>query len=305
MRRSGGQTARRGRDYVVLAVHRLHATEQVLPLARASERLGFEGLSIPDHLFFPREFHSAYPGSADGRPTWDPEAHWPDPWALASAVGAATTTLRCMSAVYIAPTRDLFTVAKLISTTAVLTNGRVVAGLGAGWWSDEFEQTGQPFAGRGRRPAEMVELLRRLWAGDWVEHRGKAYDFDPLLLAPVPASPIAIVLGGRSEVAMRRAARIADGWIGGTYPASEVPDIVGRMQQLLADAGRDPAGFEISLALVEPLTAELDDLGRRGLSGISIPAWAPAGADAPVEAKIEAVEHFAEQIIRPLQGRPS
>ena len=85
-----------------------------------------------------------------------------------------------------------------------------------------------------------------------------------------------------------------------------MPDIVGRMQQLLADAGRDPAGFEISLALVEPLTAELlDDLGRRGLSGISIPAWAPVGADAPVEAKIEAVEHFAEQIIRPLQGRPS
>ena len=107
--------------------------EQVLPLARASERLGFEGLAIPDHLFYPREITPAYPGTADGVPFWGPETHWPDPWALASAVGAVTTTLRCMSAVYIAPARDLVTVAKAISSAAVLTNGRVVAGFGAGW----------------------------------------------------------------------------------------------------------------------------------------------------------------------------
>ena len=132
-------------------------TEQVLPLARASERLGFEGLAIPDHLFYPREVTPSYPGTASGVPSWGPEAHWPDSWALASAVGAATTTLRCMSAVYIAPARDLFTVAKAISTAAVLTNGRVVAGLGAGWCREEFEQTGQAFSGRGQRMAEMIE----------------------------------------------------------------------------------------------------------------------------------------------------
>ena len=278
-------------------------TEQILPLAKASEELGFDGLAIPDHLFFPQQIDSAYPGTPDGTPTWGPEAHWPETWALASAVGAATTALRFMSAVYIAPARDLFSVAKSISTAAVLTGGRVVAGLGAGWCREEFEQTGQPFAGRGRRLAEMVELLPQLWGGDWVEHHGRAYDFPPLSLAPAPSEPIPILLGGHSEVARRRAARIAGGWIGGAYAASEVPALIGELHGYLADAGREPAGFEISLALREPPTAELlDDLAGHGLDGIWLPAWAPAGPDSPVEAKIEASAAFAEMVIQPLKN---
>ena len=281
-------------------------TEQVLPLARASERLGFEGLAIPDHLFYPREIIPAYPGTADGVPFWGAETHWPDTWALASAVGAATTTLRCMSAVYIAPARDLFTVAKAISTAAVLTEGRIVAGFGAGWCREEFEQTGQAFSGRGRRMAEMIEVLKRLWAGGWVEHHGTWFDFDAVSMAPVPPSPIPIVLGGRSEIALRRAARIADGWVGGGSPASEVPARVGRLHQLVEEAGRDRADFEITIQLAETPTPELlDDLGRAGLDGIRIPAWEPAGAGSPVEAKIEAVERFAEEVMRPLEGSDS
>ena len=180
-------------------------------------------------------------------PFWDAETHWPDPWALASAVGAVTTTLRCMSAVYIAPARDLFTVAKSVSTAAVLTNGRVVAGFGAGWCREEFDQTGQAFSGRGRRLAEMIEVLRRLWAGGWVEHHGDWFDFDSVSMAPVPPAPIPITLGGRSEIALRRAARIADGWVGGGSSSTAVPEVIARLHGYLEEAGRDPADFEITI----------------------------------------------------------
>lgn len=281
-------------------------TGQVLPLAQASERLGFEGLAIPDHLFYPREITPAYPGTADGAPFWGPETHWPDPWALASAVGAVTTTLRCMSAVYIAPARDLFTVAKSISTAAVLSNGRIVAGLGAGWCREEFDQTGQAFSGRGRRLAEMIEVLRRLWAGGWVEHHGEWFDVPAVSMAPVPPGPIPITLGGRSEIALRRAARIADGWVGGGASSTAVPEVIARLHGFLEDNGRDPADFEITIQPREWPTPEmLDELGRAGLDGIRIPAWEPAGADSPVEAKIEAAERFAEEVIRPLNGSGS
>lgn len=279
-------------------------TEQVLPLAQASERLGFEGLAIPDHLFYARELHSPYPYTPDGRRAWGSEAHWPDPWALASAIGAATTSLRCMSAVYIAPARDLFTVAKLISTAAVLTEGRVVAGFGAGWCGDEFEQTGQAFVGRGRRLGEMVEVLRRLWGGDWTEHSGRDFDFPALSIAPVPAQPIPIYLGGRSDVAMRRAASIADGWIGGSYAASEVPPVIERLRGFLDEAERSADDFNINAQLSETPTVEvLAELADLGLSGIRIAAWEPAGTESGVEAKIEASNRFADEVIGPLNGR--
>ena len=114
-------------------------TDQLVDVARAAEGCGFTGIVTADHQVYPRHLASKYPYTADGTPMWSPETPWPDSWCLISAMAAATTTLRFTNSVYVAPSRNLFTVAKLVGTAAVISGGRVSLGVGAGWMREEFE----------------------------------------------------------------------------------------------------------------------------------------------------------------------
>ena len=106
-------------------------TDQVLELGRAADAMGYAGIYVSDHIFYPRDLRSRYTYSPheDGSPVWSPETDWPDPWCLISALAAVTTNLELTTGVYIAPARDLFTVAKLVSTAAVISDNRVRLGV--------------------------------------------------------------------------------------------------------------------------------------------------------------------------------
>ena len=136
-------------------------------LATAADRLGYSGIYLSDHLFNPRDLASRYTYSKapDGSPFWEKETAWPDPMCLISALAAVTTNLRFTTGVYIAPVRDLITVAKSVGTAAVLSNNRVTLGVGVGWCEEEYVQTGQDFKTRGKRLNEMIPALRALWQG--------------------------------------------------------------------------------------------------------------------------------------------
>ena len=110
------------------------------------------------------------------RPAGSTETAWPDPMCVISAMAAATENLLFTTGVYIAPLRDLMTVAKSVGTTAVLADNRLRLGVGVGWCKEEFDQTGQDFASRGKRLDEMIVALRALWHGGWVEFHGDYYD---------------------------------------------------------------------------------------------------------------------------------
>ena len=213
-------------------------TDVQLEAARCADELGFAGVAVPDHLFFAQSLKATYPYTPDGAPLWTADMHWPEPWALLSAMAAVTQRVRLSTNIYVAPARDLFTVAKGVSTAAAISHDRVALGVGAGWCEDEFVQTGQDFHTRGKRLDEMLEVLPKLLTGDVVEHHGEFYDFDPLSIAPVPTKPVPVIVGGNSPAAMRRAARVADGWI----PAASVkPDdfkpVLAEMRRL-RDRGR-------------------------------------------------------------------
>ena len=115
-----------------------------MPLAQASDELGYGGIYISDHLFNPRHLASRYTYSEreDGAPGWEPETPWPDPMCVISALAAVTEHLTFTTGVYIAPVRDLITVAKSVGTAAVLSDNRVRLGVGVGWCKEEFDQTG-------------------------------------------------------------------------------------------------------------------------------------------------------------------
>ena len=163
-------------------------TRQILPLARVCDDLGYGGMYVSDHLFNPRRRESryTYSTSEDGAPGWDDDTAWPDPMCVISACAGATENLLFTTGIYIAPLRDLMTAAKTVGTTAVLSDNRLRLGIGVGWCKEEFDQTGQDFATRGKRLDEMIVALRALWRGGYVEFHGDFYDVPECQMEPAP-----------------------------------------------------------------------------------------------------------------------
>ena len=278
-------------------------TEQLIDLAPAVEAAGYHGITVSDHIFFAQDMASKYPYTADGAPFWDENTAWPDPWVAISAMAAVTKTLRFTTNIYVAPTRDLFTVAKQVSTAAVISRGRVALGAAPGWCAEEYAQLGQDFATRGRRLNEMIPALRTLWGGGMVEHHGEFYDFGPLQIAPVPAQPVPVFIGGDSDVALRRAARLGDGWVGNAYDVEDAEAMVARMHHHLKEAGRTADGFEMIIALTcAPDVGTYRRFEDMGVTGLVCAPWAAQihgvkreGTD--LETKVSALEAFAERIV--------
>jgi probable F420-dependent oxidoreductase len=282
-------------------------TRQVVPLARECDELGYGGMYISDHLFNPRQLESRYTYSVreDGAPGWESETPWPDPMCAISAMAGATTNLLFTTGVYIAPARDLITVAKSVGTAAVLSDNRVRLGVGVGWCKEEFDQTGQDFASRGKRLDEMIVALRALWSGGWVEFHGEFYDVPECRIEPSPSEPVPIIGGGHSPVALRRTAQLCDGWIAaGAYNEEEAWLHLGELRAALAEAGRADEDFTIYLSLnVRPSV----DLYRRfadaGVTDFVCAPWmfvdvepGTPGAEA-LTARLSAVRWFAEEIV--------
>jgi len=169
---------------------------------------------------------------------------------------------------------------------------------------EEFDQLGQDFHTRGSRFDEMVEVMRKLWRGEMVEHHGRHYDFERLLMRPAPGEPIPIYVGGQSEPALRRAARLGDGWIGaGAYPPEEIPGFAARLRELRKHEGREHLPFD----LIVPIGATPDaDLYRRledeGVtSTTSTPLAQSAGLGSSLDQKRRVLEQYAENVIRKMK----
>ena len=231
--------------------------EQLVPLARAAEEAGFHGALLSDHLFFPEKLASRYPYSPDGKPGFDAETVFPEVWTSIAAMAAATTRLRFSTIVFVLPLRHPLEVAKTLGTLSLLSGGRVALGCGAGWIREEFDQLGVEFSTRGKRFDEMIGVLRTLWRGGMVEHHGRFFDFDRLQISPAPREPIPIYVGGLSPAALRRAARLGDGWIGSGHDPAELPALLRRLRELRVQAGRADEPFETICPLTAPPDVEL------------------------------------------------
>ncbi len=281
--------------------------EDTMHLATAADRLGYSGIYLSDHLFNPRDLASRYTYSKapDGSPFWEKETAWPDPMCLISALAAVTTNLRFTTGVYIAPVRDLITVAKSVGTAAVLSNNRVTLGVGVGWCEEEYVQTGQDFKTRGKRLNEMIPALRALWQGDWVEYHGKYYDVPACQMNPSPTLPVPFVGGGDSEAAIVRATTLCDGWVNtGAATPDEAFAQVARIKDALKRAGREHEPFSIYVAVRAypdlDLYRRLEDAGVTDLLCAPWMAVKAKEGDTPEsirQARLDVSEQFAGHFI--------
>jgi len=273
--------------------------EHLVPLAKIAEEAGFHGAFASDHLFYPEKIASKYPYSADGAPPFASSTPWPDPFVTCSALLAATTRLVVSTAIYILPLRHPLEVAKAVATLDVLSGGRFALGAGIGWMREEFEALGQDFRTRGKRFDEMVEALRTVWRGGMQEHHGAHYDFGRLEMSPAPSTRVPLYVGGASDAALRRAARLGDGWIGSGNAPEDVPAVMARLRELRKEAGRDHLPFETIVALSVPPDVDLfRRLADQGVTAfVSWPLAYTLGPGSSLAQKREALLRYGEDVI--------
>jgi probable F420-dependent oxidoreductase len=256
-------------------------------LARAAEEAGFESLWTVDHVVVPSGYESPYPYSRSGRMAGGVEDFdLADPLIWLAYAAAVTDRLVLGTGVLVLPQRNPLVLAKQAASLDVLSGGRLVLGIGAGWLAEEFAALGVPFRGRGDRTDEAIAALRALWSEGAASHRGDAFDFEDVYCRPRPArGSIPIVVGGHSRRAARRAGELGDGFFPNGRSVETVGDLIAHARRCAEDAGRDPDRLEITVGS----KPDAD----------SVAGWMELGVDRIVIGNIgpDGVRVFAEQVI--------
>jgi len=268
-------------------------------MARTADETGWDYFALSDHVFFPKDLKSAYPYVEGGKPYWDPTTPWPDPFVAVASMAAVTERLEFFTNVFILPARNPLLVAKTVGTLAVMSSNRFALGIGVGWMEEEFDLLDQKFSARGKRTDEQIEVMRLLASGEMVEHHGDNYDFPLLQMSPMPSQPVPVYVGGLSKPALRRAARLGNGWISVRHTSEEISDYIGRINELRAHYGRENDPFEFIVSATDAF--DLDGyrrLGDIGVTTIITQPWIFYGGDPTVLVdKQEGLKRFAGDII--------
>ena len=230
------------------------ATPEALEtLVKRGESLGFASVMIADHLVFPVTIKSRYPYTVSG--DFPGQGDVLDQLSLMAFVAAKTTRLRLVTSVMIVPYRNPVLTAKALATIDVLSKGRVTLGVGVGWMREEFEALGAPdFDRRGSVTDEYLRIFKTLWTESPASFAGRFYRFDALRCQPQPVQKPhpPIWVGGHSKPALRRAARLGDGWhpVGANpavpLPPAELRALLDELYRLTEEHGRDPKSLTIS-----------------------------------------------------------
>lgn len=271
-----------------------------------AERLGFHSIIFADHVAPPKEIAPANPSSKDGKLQWDESEPFPDAWVAAAALAASTKTLRFMSGIYLLPLRYPIVVAHALATSAIFSGNRVILGAGVGWMREEFEALDSDFSTRGRRMSEAIVLMRKLWSGEYVKHRGADSSDPPIRLSIIPSQTIPIYLGGGMGPAMERAAQLADGWILPLGSWARTEGMIRAVTNRRKELGRANEPFA-TIADGSGCRSEEDfhRLKAAGATGVRVAPWQvfpPASGLVNRASRIEAMERFSGEVIRKVNG---
>lgn len=272
-----------------------------LPLARAAEAAGYSSMSVADSLVYAKESDASYPYTADGGREFLEDKSFIEPFTLIAAMGAITSTLRFTPFVLKLPVRPPVLVAKQASSIASLTGNRLGLGVGISPWPEDFAVMGVPFERRGARMDEAIAVVRGLTSGGYFEFHGEFYDLPPVKMSPAPTEPIPILVGGHSAPALRRAARLGDGWMHGGGDADELDTLLTRLAAARAAEGTADRPFEIHVISMDAYSVDgVKRLADKGVTDVIVGFRVPyiEGPDTePLTKKIEKLERFAESVI--------
>jgi probable F420-dependent oxidoreductase len=303
--------------------------DTLLKIALRAEALRFASLFVPDHIVLPASTASSvYPYSPTGQFPGGPRQDYLEPLTVLGWLAHATRRVRLGTSVLVVPYRNPLVTAKVLATLDVLSGGRVIVGAGVGWWREEFEAlAAPPFEERGAVADEYLRLMRACWTTDPVTFEGRYYRVREVHVLPKPrqSGGLPIWIGGHTDAALRRAARLGDGWhpLVLRPPALLHPaEYAARVKQLhryAQEAGRDPRSITLTLRapmevrsprarpaagdrpLFQGTAAEVrEDIRQYQALGVTHVVFDPVRAD--LAAVLASLERFAEDV-RPRLGR--
>jgi probable F420-dependent oxidoreductase len=254
-----------------------HGKDMVLPVAEAAERLGFDSVWVAHHVTLPYERESRYPYQHSGTEVaMSPGMQWLDPLVTLSMCAAVTDRVRLGTSVLVLPYRNPVNLAAEVAALDVLTDGRFVLGVGAGWMKEEFRALGIDPGECGPRADEHIQVLRTLWTQDPASFDGRFTRFDGIVLATTTCTEGGppIWVGGNTDPGLRRALRHGDGWHGFEVFPEDMPDVNERLARIGDEVGRDPSELDLSVVrgLIPPGREEESFVPDRRMLGGSAAA---------------------------------
>ncbi len=248
-------------------------------VAAGAEAGGFSTLWAGEHVVMVDASSSRYPYAEDGRIAVPSSADWLDPMVCLSFAAAATSTIRIATGVLLLPEHNPVTVAKRAASLDVLSEGRLVLGVGVGWSREEFAALGVPYARRAARTREYVAAMRTIWREEVASFDGEFVAFDGIRVNPKPVGgrAVPVVVGGNSDAALRRVARWGDGWYGfNLADVAQVADRVAYLRRCCDDIGRNLTELQLAVALQRLRPSDLGSLAELGIDELVVVEAPPA-----------------------------
>lgn len=284
--------------------------EALLNFSRRIDELGVHSGWVSDHVCWPADIESKYPYSDDGSFPATNDIAWLDPIGTLSFVAGCTENLKLGTTVLILPYRLPVVTAKQLATLDVLSNGRLILGVGVGWMREEAEILGMPFDHRGKRSNEQLELFRLLFTEEEPQYDGKFYQLPKVKFEPKPVqNPVPIWVGGATQAAFERVARYGHGFQAAFQPLEVVKDEIAAIHRCCEAIDRDPAELTMSIRVYldpdelmegaksiagsrEQMLARIDKMEDIGISHVVLDPVAPGG----VAGRLQAVEQFMAEV---------
>lgn len=235
------------------------------PMAKAAEEAGFDGLAIPDSICYPQEASSKYPYNADGSREFLESVPFVESLIAVAAMAAVTEHIRFSTFVYKLAVRQAAVVAKQVQGIQALSGNRFDFGIGISPWEEDFAVCDVPWEKRGKRFDEQIAILRGLETGEFFGHDGEILQMPANKMCPAPTEPTPLLIGGHSEPALKRAARLGDGWMCAGADMEELQGYISRIAQLREEYGTQDKPYKIFTtgqnAFTEKGIEELEQIG--------------------------------------------
>ncbi len=270
--------------------------DEVLTVGKAADQSGWHAMALPDCVFHPEEVTGDYPYSEDGIRHWEPDVPFVDPYTAIPALAAVTQNLHFYTAVLKAVLRQPLLLAKALGTAEAMFPGRIGLGVGTSWMLEEFKWLNEDMPARGARLDEIMQIIRICLSPGWAEFHGKHYDFDKLIMSPVPERVIPIYVGGHAKPALRRAATLGDGWIAAFAEPEELKTVIPHLKAMRADSEMAGKPFEvITCTMGWPDIERVKMLEDMGVTGLALQPFDPGLPT--VQEKCDVIVRYAEEVI--------